>query len=116
MRKAFNDAVSDEIITTNPFTNAKPPRIHVQIRKHSPLNKSQAIKLTTIAMEHPIGPLIHTALATGMCQGELLSLMWSDVSWDQKLIDVQRTLTKKMKDGRLTRKFGQKKQAQDLGG
>lgn len=106
LRKAFNDAVSDEIITTNPFTNAKPPRINLQTRKNSPLNQGQAIELTTTAMKHPIGPLIHTALASGMRQGELLSLMWSDVDWDRQLISVERTLTKTIKDGHLTRKFG----------
>lgn len=58
-----------------------------------PYTPEEARQLIEYSREHPMGPLIALALATGLRQGELLALRWSDIDLDARTLHVRRTLT-----------------------
>jgi len=59
IHKALRDAVQDRILAYNPSDGAKVPKKPKGQRISSPLSEMQAVQLVRVAIQHPIGPLIH---------------------------------------------------------
>jgi len=92
---ALADAIRDDLVPRNVGQAARAPtyrRPEVQ-----PLTRDQARQLLDSVRDHPLGPIIVTALSTGLRQGELLGLQWSEVALDRGTLTVQHAL----QDGRL---------------
>ena len=90
LRRALNQAVDWNLVPRNVATLAHPPRAarhEVEV-----LSPEQVRTLLTAARGDRWEPLIVSALATGMRQGELLGLKWADVDLTRRTIHVQRQL------------------------
>ncbi len=82
-----------------------------------PYTPEQARHLIRETRDDWMGPLLTLALATGMRQGELLALRWSDVDIGARLVRVERTLGwRRGKDGRREVVFGDPKTEQSRRG
>ncbi len=90
-KAALNDAVKLGKIGRNPCTKVKLPRRE----KHemTPFTQEQTQILLQAARGHKLECLVTLALATGMRQGELLALHWSDIDVEQKTVQVRRSLS-----------------------
>lgn len=89
-------AVRHGYITYNPVRDAERPKMKrkKQNAEISILNKPQINALLQIKTDPKHNMLFTLAVMTGMRQGELLGLKWSDVDWDNNQIHVQRTYNK----------------------
>lgn len=86
----FNWCKKKHWIATNPALESERPRT----RKYraTRLSADETIRLLQVVREHRLGALVYTALTTGMREGELLGLLWSDVDFDRTLIHVRHSL------------------------
>ncbi len=83
-------AVSEGLLPRHPMRGLRvPPRADYEART---LTVEQAQRLVTVARDHPLGPLITVALATGMRQGELLALTWDDVDLSSGEVRVSKSV------------------------
>jgi integrase len=89
----LSHAVDSELIEVNPILN-----LTIAMRKKKtlvePLTEPEAEKLLQAAKKHLGGhyyPHILCALRTGMRLGELKALQWSDIDFDKRQIEVQRS-------------------------
>ena len=90
LRAALRQAVKLQVIVQNPCDAVQPPRLErVEMKALSP---QEARQLLTAADNTSYGPLIRTALMTGLRQGELLGLRWSDLDLDAGVLRVQQTV------------------------
>jgi integrase len=90
MHSVLNQAIKEGILGRN--TAALVERPKVEQTEQQILTESQAQQLVLASMRTHIGTLIYLALMTGMREGELLGLKWSDVDWVKSQIHVQRQL------------------------
>jgi integrase len=63
------------------------------------LTTSQISQLLITANGHPLGVLIHLAVATGLREMELLGLKWTDLDWIKQTLKVERQLDRPSGDG-----------------
>lgn len=93
VRTALARALRDRKIGYNPAIGLELPPIR---RRRLPvaLDEEQARALLEAVAQHRLYTLYVLALSTGMRQGELLALKWSDVSWRAKTISIRRTLVR----------------------
>lgn len=89
---AFRSAVKMEIIDTSPSQGLERPP-----EKRTPMHtwtaaESRAV-LDTLADEPMWSAVYHLFLSTGLRQGELRALVWSDVQLDQRQLLIRRTMT-----------------------
>ncbi|MGV3466381.1 MAG: tyrosine-type recombinase/integrase [Heyndrickxia sp.] len=90
LKSILDKGVSFEIITSNPAKKAKRPK--VQKTKQDSWDIDQATTFLTAAKVHAKHYIAYyLSLHTGMRIGEVLGLMWSDISPES--IHVQRTIT-----------------------
>lgn len=91
LRTALTSAVKAQMVRTNAagLSDARTERKE----RITPLAAQQARRLIEHTRNDRMGPLIAVALATGMRQGELLALRWSDVDLEGRVVHVRRTLT-----------------------
>jgi integrase len=98
LRRALGDALRDGLVTRNVAALARPPR--VAIRDLQPgrdyLDAPSLRRLLTVAADgDAVGPLVALAATTGLRQGELLGLTWSDVRVDAAAsLTVRRSLAR----------------------
>ena len=87
LKAALTQAVAWQMLATNPAAGATPPRPE---RYEPPvLSPADVRRLLTSADEEGYGPLIHTAVMTGLRRGELQGLRWTDVSQDDAVLYVR---------------------------
>jgi len=60
--------------------------------KIHPFTLPQQKKFIEVIKGHPYESLFLTALYSGLRQGELLALTWDDINFNEKYIDVNKTL------------------------
>jgi integrase len=90
LHKALRQAVRDGLIPRNVTEAVKTPQVH---RKEvTPLSPTQVKALLTAASGERLEALYLVAVHTGLRQGELLGLKWTDVDLDAGTISVQRSL------------------------
>ena len=90
LNKALKQAVKWLLIPNNPAQSANPPK--APNREMTSLSKDQVKALLREAKGDKFEALYVLALTTGMRQGELLGLRWSDVDLDTGIVRVKRTV------------------------
>lgn len=92
LHRALDNAVRWNLVARNICDAVSPPRMI----KHEiqPLTKEQAQKLLETAEGHRLEGLLTLALATGMRRGELLGLKWQDIDFDERSLQIRRTVTR----------------------
>lgn len=89
LRNALGHAVDLGLVAKNPAERvALPPIVRGPIE---PLTVRDARTLTETSRETRYGPLLALAVFTGMRQGELLGLRWSDVDEEAAVLHVRQT-------------------------
>lgn len=86
LRMALKQAVNDGLVPRNVASAVQPPRV---VRQGvSSLSIAEARQLVTAAAHDRLSALWVTALVTGLRQGELLGLRWSDVDLETGVVRV----------------------------
>lgn len=102
LNQALKEAVSLEMIESNPCEKAKPPRDKKKKRKseddYVAISKDELIKFLYGARGHRDFAIIYTAGYSGARQSELLGLRREDILWKINSIRIQMTLHRH-KDG-----------------
>lgn len=102
VRTMLNDAVADQVLTQNPFSNLKLPqpkgRKNIEV-----LTVDEARTLIECGYElyedwRVMGALITTACFAGLRIGELCGLKWDDLDWEGGTIHVQRQYRHRVQD------------------
>ncbi len=91
LRQALDRAVELHLLERNPAAGLKPPRI--EHREMRVLSREQVRAFLGAALADRYYALYALALFTGMRQGELLGLRWSDVDVAHGRLTVARTLS-----------------------
>jgi integrase len=87
---ALQTAVNWEYVHRNVMERVTRPKVHRSEAKA--MTAPQAAQFLKAAKEDRLFALYHLALATGMRQGELLALHWSDIDLDAGTIAVRKSL------------------------
>src|SRR5712691_8881623 len=92
LHKALDQAVRWRLVPRNICNDVSLPRA----KKHEvqPLTKEQVYKLLDAAKGHDLEALIAVAVTTGMRRGELYALRWQDVNFEDRSIQVRRTVSR----------------------
>ena len=116
LHRALERAVKYDMIMRNPAHGAMLPRWkQVEMRM---LDESQVSQFLIAAQNSPHEALYHLAITTGMRQGELFGLKWTDLQWNSGMLHIQRQVQRvpwqgwsfiepKTKAGRRTIKLGE---------
>ena len=99
LHRSLVHAVKLGIIPRNPDDATTPPKPKPKEMNFYDENQAQKMLITAKAKNDRFYALYHLAVSTGMRQGELLGLKWSDLDWDFGLLQIQRQLTKKRGGG-----------------
>lgn len=91
LQKALDQAVTDELLPRN-VARGERPRSSRHQEEVKALYPVQVRALATAASESPNQALYVVAVHTGLRQGELLGLRWSDVDLDEGKLSVCRSL------------------------
>ena len=90
LRAALEDAVADDLLTSNP---AKGLKISHRYRaKFTPWTSDEATRFLSAAKSHRWYALYGVALSLGLRRGEALALRWSDLDLTDGVIRVRQTL------------------------
>lgn len=96
LRIALGRALKQGRVIRNVATLVDPPaKVRRELR---PLTADQARQLVEGTAEDRLGALYAVAIATGLRQGELLALRWSDVDLDTGTLAVRHTLTRRTRE------------------
>jgi len=88
LNRSLKDAVKRGLVGFNAASGARQPKDTPKEMKI--LDESQ-IKLFLITIkDHRLEALFHVAIKTGMRQGEIFGLMWTDIEWEKGYLRVQR--------------------------
>lgn len=98
LHRALTKAVLYGLIPGNPAHGASLPQLQQQEMRV--LDADQVGRLLTAASGNRLEGLFHLAIVTGMRQGELFGLKWSDVLWSTGLLHVQRQVQRVPGKGR----------------
>jgi integrase len=90
LHKALEQAVRDGLVPRNVSEGVKAPQVHKEEVK--PLSPTQLRALLSAAYGDRLEELYILAIHTGLRQGELLGLKWTDVDLDARILSVQRSL------------------------
>lgn len=90
LRAALNDAIEARLLTYNPATHSRPPR--VPQHEVEPMSPGEARAILAAVAGSDLEALVTTALFTGARQGELLGLTWSDVDLPNGVLHIGRSL------------------------
>lgn len=90
LRRALNRAVKQGLVHRNVAALADPPK--VTTKPVAPLTPAMAQDLLTAIRGHRLEALFVLALATGLRQGEMLGLQWSDIDLDVRRVIVRNAL------------------------
>ena len=87
------------LIPRNPDDATNPPRPKPKEMQHFDENQVQLFLLAAKAKQDRYYALYHLAISTGMRQGELIGLKWSDLDWQTGSLKIQRQWTRKKGGG-----------------
>jgi integrase len=90
LHRSLNQAMKLGLIGRNPASAVTRPKL--QHKEMQTLDDTQVRNLLLAAKGSRYEALYQLAVATGMRQGELLGLRWSDLDWDNRRLRVQRQL------------------------
>lgn len=89
LRRALNQALNWDLVHRNVATLVDLPK--AERPRFEPMTHQQARQLLTAARGHRYEALINLALATGLRQGELLALHWTDIDLETSHLQVRHT-------------------------
>ena len=92
LSKALRDALRGGLVDRNVASLARPPRIPG--KEVAYLDRTELRRLLDACEGEPIGPLVILAATTGLRQGELLGLAWSDVDLAAGTLTVRRAMAR----------------------
>jgi integrase len=92
MKVAFNDAVINRQIGSNPFDNVSPPPREKTQSKF--LTRDQTRELVDAARDNRYYVAVKLLAETGLRRGEALALKWSDIDLDKQTLWVRGTLAR----------------------
>ncbi|MBQ6175397.1 MAG: site-specific integrase [Clostridia bacterium] len=90
LRSAMTRAVQNDLIRKNPCDNVELPK--AKKKEIQPLDETGIAEFMKAISGHHNELIFKIALFTGMRQGELMGLKWSDIDFDKGLITIQRQL------------------------
>jgi len=90
LKLSLKYAVDQQILRSNPADSVKPPRF--EKKRFQTLERGQIDGLLETAASSFAGPIIRMAVNTGLRQGEVLGLRWSDIDLGRGLLHVRQTL------------------------
>ncbi len=90
LRVSMNHAVKLGYISRNPVTGTTPPKPPKKEMGFYDEKQVQILLDSALEIEDRFHPLYYLAIHTGMRQGELMGLKWSDVIWENNTISVSR--------------------------
>jgi integrase len=97
LHKSLGQALKLGLITRNPADAVTKPRV---VRKEMKvLNDTQVRNLLLAAQSTPYYALLYIAVSTGLRQGEILGLKWSDLDWSARRLQVQRQVQRVARKG-----------------
>ena len=97
LSRSLKDAVRRGYIPSNPAQNARKPKLP---NKEMKILQPDEVRTFLIAiMGERDEALFHLAIKTGMRQGEILGLKWSDLSWERGEIQVKRQVQRVTGEG-----------------
>jgi integrase len=99
LHKSLKDANLRGLIHNNPAHGARQPKMpkkEMQI-----LDEYQVMQFLLVAKGHRFEALFNLAIKTGMRQGEILGLKWSDISWQGSSLRVLRKVYREKGKGRV---------------
>ena len=88
---SFEHGVGWQLLATNPASTAKPPRPERTDVRSLSLEQVQALLATAQNFQDQYPAIVALAASTGMRQGELLALRWSDCDLASGVARVART-------------------------
>jgi len=91
LHSALNSALKKGLIGRNPLAAVEKPRIK-NPRKKITLDSSQVQAFFMAINGERLETLYHLAISTGMRQGEILGLMWTDIDWERKRLKIERQI------------------------
>ena len=94
---ALNKAVKWGLLGRNPASHVDKPKVNRKEMKT--LSAEQVIRLLNFSQGSRYEALYHLAVTTGLRQGELLGLRWSDLDWGTGHLRVQRQLQRVSGEG-----------------
>lgn len=94
LNQAFNEAIIDELITTNPCTLLRLPPKGKYVAQFYTLE--QLDTLLTVARDEPLYPLIYLAVVFGLRRSELLGLRWESVDFENRTLLINHTVVRVM--------------------
>ncbi|UOQ43777.1 tyrosine-type recombinase/integrase [Halobacillus salinarum] len=100
VKDSLKKTVEWELLIKNPTENIKRPK--ASKNEVTVWTIDQVHKFLNVAESDPLFMAFHLAIATGMRQGEILGVRWTDLDWDKKLIMIRQTLShdgKELKSG-----------------
>jgi integrase len=92
LHKALKQAVRWGLAPRNVADDVDAPKVHKE--EVRPLTNEQARKLLETARGDRLEALYVVAVQCGLRQGELLALLWEDVDFEARTLQVRRTLTR----------------------
>lgn len=107
LREFFNYAISEGYLNRNPCTGLSIPGLKdVKKEEIQVFTDDEIHKFENALNEHRLKALFLLVLGTGLRQGELLGLKWSDINLDKKELHVERSIKQvSLIDDDGTRKF-----------
>jgi integrase len=96
LRTALSDAVKSKLLAYNPADAVPLPSIK-HVGEQRALDQGEISELLSSATGNRLDVPIRFTLSTGLRQGELLALRWSDIDMDRGLIHCRGTKTKHSK-------------------
>jgi integrase len=88
LHKSLNDAIRRGYLSRNPIQGAILPRRDQ--KEMQILDEDEVMRFLIVVQDNRREALYNLAVKTGMRQGELLALKWSDLDWKRSTIRVQR--------------------------
>jgi len=99
LHRALVHGVKLGLLSRNPDDATTPPKPKRKEMRFLDENQVQQFLIVAKAQNDRFFTLYYLAIATGMRQGELLGLKWSDLDWEKGELTVCRQLTKKKGGG-----------------
>ena len=90
LHRAFKTAVRDKVMSFNPCNDVDRPTVDKGELKY--LSPDQTLLLLDAAKPHRLYALFVLAVSTGMRQGELFGLDWSDIDLSGKAVNIRHSL------------------------
>lgn len=91
LRKALGQAQRWRLVSYNVAAEVSPPKYRA--REMDVLSGEEVRRFFAAAKNDRLEPLFHLALKTGMRQGELLALRWSDVDLEKGVVSIRRSVS-----------------------